>query len=622
MPLQKLQFRPGVLRDVTGYTNEGGWRDSNLVRFRLGFPESIGGWEKYAPNYAFLGICRSMLNWVALDGSNYLAFGTQLKYYIEEGGYNYDITPIRSTVVLNGPFAATNGSPVIAVTDVAHGCNTGDYVTFSGAVTLGGNITATVLNKEYSVTVTNVNTYTITASVNANASDVGNGGPTVTAAYQINIGLDNQVVGNGWGAGVWSRGTWGSAATISVTTSLRLWSQDNYGEDLIFAIRNGDIYYWDASTASIVSLVSAQRGVALSSLSTDPETPTIASQVIVSDRDRHVIAFGANMGGITAQDPLSIRFSSQEDPFTWTSLPTNTAGELRIGSGTAIVRAVETKREILVFTDVAAYSMQFIGPPDTFGIQQVASGVTVNGYNSLVAVDDTVYWMGINTFYVYAGQTQELVCPLLNYVFNDFNKGESDKVVAGLNSEFNEVTWFYPSAASSENDLYVTYNYVDRVWSHGALARTGWLDRGTRNYPTAASTDNYLYFHELGTDDGSTNPPSAINAYIESAPIDIGDGDKFSFVRRIIPDVSFYNGTNSPTVDFTLKTQNYPGSSYEAGSNSSVVRTSTIPVDQYTQVADVRLRGRSVILRVESNKVGTRWGLGSPRIETQVDGRR
>jgi hypothetical protein len=622
MPLQKLQFRPGVLRDVTGYTNEGGWRDSNLVRFRLGFPESIGGWEKYAPNYAFLGICRSMLNWVALDGSNYLAFGTQLKYYIEEGGYNYDITPIRSTVVLNGPFAATNGSPVIAVTDVAHGCVTGDYVTFSGAVSLGGNITAAVLNKEYSVTVVSGDAYTITASVNGNASVVGTGGATVTAAYQINVGLDDQVVGNGWGAGTWGRGTWGSEATVSVTASLRLWSQDNYGEDLIFNIRNGDVYYWDASTANVVPLTSAQRGVALSSLSTDPETPTIASQVIVSDRDRHVIAFGANMGGATAQDPLSIRFSSQEDPFTWTALPTNTAGELRIGSGTAIVRAVETKREILVFTDVAVYSMQFIGPPDTFGIQQVASGVTVNGYNSLVAVDDTVYWMGLNTFYVYAGQTQELVCPLLNYVFNNFNKGESDKVFAGVNSEFNEVTWFYPSADSSENDLYVTYNYVERVWTHGALARTGWIDRGTRNYPTAASTDNYLYYHEVGTDDGSTNPPSAINSYIESAPIDIGDGDKFSFVRRIIPDVSFYNATNSPTVDFTMKTQNYPGSNYQDGSDSSVIRTSTVPVDQYTNVLDVRLRGRSIILRVESNKVGTRWGLGSPRIETQVDGRR
>jgi hypothetical protein len=395
-----------------------------------------------------------------------------------------------------------------------------------------------------------------------------------------------------------------------------LWSQDNYGEDLIFNIRDGNIYYWDATTGTGV------RGVALSSLSTDPQTPTIASQVMVSDRDRHVIAFGANMGGSTVQDPLSIRFASQEDPFTWTSTATNTAGELRIGSGTHIVKAVETKREIIVFTDVAAYSMQFLGPPDTFGIQQVAAGTTICGYNSAVAVDDTIFWMGINTFYVYSGQTQELVCPMLNYVFNDFNKGESDKVFAACNSEFNEVTWFYPSASSSENDLYITYNYVERVWTHGSLARTGWIDRGTRSYPTAAAPDHYLYFHEKGTDDGSTTPPSPLNAYIESSPIDIGDGDKFSFVRRVIPDVSFYNATNSPTVDFTLKTQNYPGSNYQSGSNSSVVRTTTVPVDQYTQVLDVRLRGRSVILRVESNKVGTRWGLGSPRIETQVDGKR
>ena len=616
MSLQRLQFRPGVIKDVTGYTNEGGWRVSNLVRFRLGFPESVGGWEKYAPNNPFLGTCRSMLNWVALNGSNYLAFGTDLKYYIEEGGYNYDITPIRSTDVLNNPFSATNGSPIITVTDTAHGCVTGDYVTFSGAVSLGGNITAAVLNKEYSVTVVNANSYKITASVNANASDTGNGGSSVTAAYQISIGLNTQVGGTGWGAGTWGRGTWGSAATLSAVNTLRLWSQDNYGEDLIFNIRNGNIFYWDATTGTGV------RGVTLASLSTDSQTPTLASQVMVSDRDRHVIAFGANMGGSTAQDPLSIRFASQEDPFTWTPSATNTAGELRLGSGTHIVKAIETKREIVVFTDVAAYSMQFLGPPDTFGIQQVAAGTTIMGYNSAISVDDTIFWMGINTFYVYSGQTQELVCPLLNYVFNNLNKDESDKVFAACNSEFNEVTWFYPSASSTENDLYVTYNYVDRVWTYGALARTGWLDRGTRNYPTAASPDNYLYLHEKGTDDGSTTPPSPINAYIESSPIDIGDGDKFSFVRRIIPDVSFYNATNSPTVDFTLKTQNYPGSNYQSGSNSSVIRTATVPVDQYTQVLDVRLRGRSVILRVESNKVGTRWGLGSPRIETQVDGRR
>lgn len=615
MPLQKLQFRPGVIRDVTGYTNEGGWRDGNLVRFRLGFPQTVGGWQKYSTD-AFLGIARSMLNWITLNSSNLLAFGTNKKYYIEESGIYNDITPIRSTVVLSNPFDATTGSAVVLVADLAHGCVNGDFVTFSGAVSLGGNITAAVLNREFEVvTVVDTNSYTINVGVNATASDSGGGGTSVTAQYQINTGLTTQVGGNGWNAGTWGTVGWGLGTDVTVGNSLRLWSQDNYGEDLIFNVRNGGIYYWYGG-GNITT-----RGVTLASLSTDPQTPTIANQVLISDRDRHVIAFGANFGS-GPQDPLSIRFSSQEDPFTWTSTATNTAGELRLGSGTAIVRAVETKREILVFTDVAAYSMQFLGPPSTFGIQQVAAGITVNGYNSFIAVDETVYWMGQNGFYVYTGQTQVLVCPLQSYLFDNFNKTESDKVFAALNTEFNEVTWFYPSAASSENDLYITYNYVDRVWSYGALARTGWLDRGVRQYPTGASPDSYLYSHELGTDDGSTTPASALNTFIESAPIDIGEGDQFSFVRRIIPDVSFYNATNDPTVDLVLKTQNYPGSNYEDGSDSSVTRTATVPVDQYTRVLDVRLRGRSVIFRIESNKVGTRWSLGSPRLETQADGRR
>lgn len=615
MPLQKLQFRPGVIRDVTGYTNEGGWRDGNLVRFRLGFPQTVGGWQKYSPD-AFLGIARSMLNWITLNSSNLLAFGTNKKYYVEEGGIYNDITPLRETVVLSNPFSvsSTVNPTLVTVSDLSHGCITGDFVTFSGATSLGGNVTAAVLNQEFEVTVVNSNVYTINIGITSTVTATG-GGTSVTAKYQINTGLTTQVGGNGWNAGSWGRGEWGSGTDVTVGNSLRLWSQDNYGEDLIFNVRNGGLYYWYGGG------LSTTRGVTLASLSSDPETPTIASQVLISDRDRHVIAFGANFG-TGPQDPLSIRFSSQEDPFTWTSTATNTAGELRIGSGTAIIKAIETKREILVFTDIAAYSMQFIGPPSTFGIQQVAAGITVNGYNSFVSVDDTVYWMGKNSFYVYTGQTQVLVCPLQSYVFDNFNYVESDKVFAALNTEFNEVTWFYPAADSSENNLYVTYNYVDRVWSYGSLARTGWIDRGVREYPIAASVDSYLYNHELGTDDGSTNPSSPISAFIESAPIDIGDGDKFSFVRRIIPDVSFYNATNSPTVDFVLKTQNYPGSNYEDGSDSSVIRTATVPVDQYTRVLDVRLRGRSVILRVESNKVGTRWSLGSPRLETQPDGQR
>jgi len=616
MALQKLQFRPGVIRDVTGYTNEGGWRDSNLIRFRLGFPQSIGGWTKYAPNDQFIGTCRSMLNWVTLNSSNLLGFGTNKKFYIEEGGVNYDVTPIRKVSSLSNPFTATAGSSVISVADTGHGCTNGDYVTFTGAATLGGNITAAVLNKEFSITYVDANNYTITVSATANSSDTGKGGTGVVATYQINIGLDTQVGGTGWGAGTWGRGTWGSAATVTVANTLRLWAEDNYGEDLVFNIRNGGVYYWKASTGLTT------RAVTLASLSTDTQTPTLALQVIVSDRDRHVLALGANYGTGTAQDPLIIRFSSQEDPYTWTSLPTNTAGDLRLGSGSRIVRGVETKREIIIFTDIAAYSLQFVGPPYTFGITQIAAGINVNGYNSFATIDDTIYWMGTSSFYVYAGQTAPLVCPIQDYIFDNYNSAQSDKVYAAVLAEYSEITWFYPSANSDENDLYVTYNFADRVWSHGSLARTAWIDSGIRPYPLAASVDNYLYYQEYGTDDGSTNPATPLNAYVESAPIDIGDGDKFSFVRRLIPDVSFFNATNSPTVDFILKTQNYPGSNYQNGSDSAVVRTATVPVDQYTQVCDVRLRGRSVVLRVESNKVGTRWSLGSPRIETQVDGKR
>ena len=615
MPFQKLQFRPGVIRDVTGYTNEGGWFDCNLVRFRLGFPETIGGWQKLSSS-TFLGSARTLLAWVTLNGNNYLSLGTNLKFYVEKSGGYYDITPIRRTVVLNGAFTATNGLSTIVVADTSHGCVNGDFVTFSGATSLGGNVTATILNAEYQITYIDVDSYSITVPVTANGSDTAHGGTTITAAYQINTGLDTQVGGIGWGAGTWGRGTWGSGTTVSVGNSLRLWSQDNYGEDLIFNVRNGGVYYWYGG-GSITT-----RAVTLSSLSTDLTTPDVVTQIIVSDRDRHVIAFGSNMGGGGTQDPLLVRFSDGEDPFTWYPSATNTAGDLRIGSGTKIVKAVETKREIVIFSDTAVYSMQYLGPPYTFGLQQLAANTTIMGYNSAVAVDDAVFWMGHSNFYVYAGQTQPLPCPIQSYVFNDFNTAQSDKVFAYLTAQFNEVSWLYPSANSSENDRYVTYNYIDKVWSYGILARTAWLDDGVRENAIAAGTDNYLYLHEYGLDDGSTTPSSALNAYIEASPVDIADGDKFSFVRRIVPDLKFFNSTDNPEASLVLKTQNYTGSNYISGSSSAVDRSSTVPVDQYTNVANVRVRGRSLIFRIESNKVGTRWGLGSPRIEVRPDGGR
>jgi len=624
MPFQKLQFRPGIIRDVPAYTNSGGWYDGNLVRFKNGFPQSVGGWQQYSPLAQFVGTCRDLIDWTTVGGINYVGIGTTVKYYLESGGALSDITPLRKTSLnLSNPFAATNGSTTLTVTDAGHGCVVGDYVTFAQAVSLGGNITATVLNKEYTVTtVVSASVYTVTMSVAANASDTGGGGTSVDAEYQITIGLDTQVGGTGWGAGTWGRGGWGSATTVSVGNSLRLWGSDNYGEDLFFNVRDGGIYYWSPSYGA------GSRGVTLESLSTDPSCPDIATLVRTSDNDRHLIAFGSNnfydSGGsiVNEQDPLLVKWSNQEDYTVWTPNATNSAGEFRLSSGTKIVHAVETNREIVIWTDSAMYSMQYIGPPYTFGISLLAANITTLGFNSFANVEDVVFWMGNGKFYVYDGRTQELPCAVINYVFNNFNYTQSDKLYAGINSKFNEVTWFYPSASSSENDSYVTYNYVEKAWSFGTLSRTAWLDASTNQYPIGAATDGYLYNHEIGTDDGSTNPSSPINYYIQSAPIEIANGDQFAFIRRIIPDVNFPAATNNPQVTLTLKMQAFPGSNYGNTSNSSVSQVATIPVEQFTEQAFVRLRGRQMSFKIESDRVGTAWNLGTPRVELQTDGKR
>jgi hypothetical protein len=593
------------------------------VRFRNGFPQSVGGWQNYSPNAQFAGTCRDLIDWTTVGGTNYVGVGTTVKYYLESGGSLFDITPLRETALnLSNPFAATNGSSTLTVTDAGHGCIVGDYVTFSQAVSLGGNVTADVLNKEYTVTsVVSSSVYTVTMSVTANASDTGGGGTAVDAEYQITIGLDTQVGGTGWGAGTWGRGGWGSATTVSVGNSLRLWASDNYGEDLFFNIRDGGIYYWSPSFGT-------SRGVTLESLSTDPSCPDIATLVRTSDNDRHLIVFGGNnfydSGGsiVNEQDPLLVKWSDQEDYTVWTPNATNSAGDFRLGSGTRIVHAVETNREIVIWTDSAMYSMQYLGPPYTFGISLLAANITTLGFNSFANVEDIVYWMGNGKFYVYDGRTQELPCPIQNYVFNNFNYAQSDKTYAGINSKFNEVTWFYPSASASENDSYVTFNFAEKAWTFGTLSRTAWLDSSTNQYPIAAATDHYLYNHEIGTDDGSTNPSSPINFYLQSAPIEIANGDQLAFIRRIIPDVNFPAATNSPQVTLTLKMQAFPGSTYGNTSNSSVYQTATIPVEQFTEQAFVRLRGRQVSFKIESNRVGTAWNLGTPRIEIQPDGKR
>lgn len=625
MPLTKLQFKPGIVRETTSYTNEGGWYDCDKIRFRFGAPEKIGGWSKYS-GATYLGTAREIKPFVSLDGTRLNGVGTHLKYYIEQGGGYNDITPIRLTTTAGDvTFSATDGSSTITVTDTDHGAIANDFVTFSSAVSLGGNITADVLNQEYQVfNVTSVNSYTIIAkntsgvTVTANASDTGNGGASVVGVYQINTGLDTTVAGTGWGAGTWSRGTWGSSSSLlAVGAALRLWSSDNFGEDLIINARDGGIYYWDNSAGV------STRAVALSDLAgADSTTPTIAKQVMISDTDRHIIVFGCDpQNNIGAADPLLIRFSDQESPTTWASLPTNTAGDLRIGSGSEIVSAIETRQQILVFTDVSLHAMQFLGPPFTFGINLISENITIMSPNSVKAVDDMVFWMGMQDFYVYTGQVQKLPCTVRDYVFEDFNDVQAEKVFAALNSSFNEIWWFYPSANSDEIDRYVVYNHQQKLWFYGTMARTAWVDRGINEYPLAAAPDGYLYLQELGLNDGENG--TAINAYINSSPIDMGDGENFAFIRRMIPDVTFVGSSAvNPSVNFILQTQNFPGADYSTTSSNNITRSATVPVEQFTEQVHVRLRGRSMALKLESDSLDVQWRLGSPRVDIRPDGRR
>jgi len=704
MTLQKLQFRPGINRETTSYSNEGGWFDMDKVRFRFGFPEKIGGWIKQSST-TFLGTCRALHPWIALDGSNYLGVGTHLKYYINEGGGYNDITPIRATTSagdvtlsasdneLDGAisaidttitlssssgfpnsgrikidseiitYASVSGNNLIGcvrgvndtvaathadeadvlcatliVTDTNNGSLENDFVTLSGAATLGGNITANILNQEYQITsIINSNSYQIEARtvstigsittttglnptyVFASSSDSGNGGSSIIGTYQINTGLDTTIVGNGWGAGTWSRGAWGSGANLSASgQTLRIWSHDNFGEDLIINVRDGDIFYWDKTNGA------SARAVELASLAGANKAPVIAKQIMVSDRDRHVIAFGCdsetNPG---VQDPLLIRFSDQENITEWQSLVDNTAGDLRIGSGSKIITALETRQQVLVFTDVSLHAMQYLGPPFTFGINSISEGITIASPLSAIAVEDNVFWMGAEEFYVYGGAVQRLPCSVRDYVFSNINNDQLEKVTVGLNTAFSEVTWFYPSASSNENDSYVTYNYDQKIWYYGMMSRTCWLDRGVNNDPIAASPDHYLYFQEIGFDDGSTSPATAIISYIESSQMDLGEGEQFSFMRRLIPDMTFRNSTAPvPSAIMTLKVRNFPGGNYLDSNSNSVTKTASVPVEQFTEQVFVRLRGRSFAFRIESEDTGVAWRLGSPRVDIIPDGRR
>ena len=726
MPLQKITLKPGVNRENTRYTNEGGWYDCDKIRFRQGTPEKIGGWASVTLNNAYLGVARSMWPWATNSSFTYLGVGTNLKYYIMSGQSYYDITPIRVTTAAGDvTFAATNGSATVTITDTAHGAIPNDFVTFSGAVSLGGNITAAVLNKEYQIiTVPTVNTYTITATATANASDSGNGGSAAIGAYQINTGYPSQIPSFGWGAGQWGAGTWG---TTSGTTSIRVWGAQNFGEDLIYGPQGGPLYYWSVTGGSPLST----RGVALSSLggaitlpyvsgypviaglanlftegtpvtlaantssvfpagingtttyylvnintetltcnlSTTPGgtalvVPTVAGSgtyyiaklvdvpatqnlLLVSDTSRFVFAFGTNDYFSTELDPMLIRWSNQETALDWTPSITNQAGSLRLSHGSAIVAVAQTRQEILVWTDTSLYSLQYVGPPFVWSSTLLTDNVTILSDRAWGTAAGRVFWMGTDKFYVYEGATNTLVCDLLQYIFDDvpgINNSQNQQIFAGTVEKFNEIWWFYCSALTNGDanpaiDRYVVYNYVEKLWYYGTLARTAWIDSSViDHFPIAAdNVTKKLMYQEKGTDDVSTGIAVPSTSFITSAEFDLDDGHNFSFIWRMLPDITFRGSSAaSPAVTMYLLPLSNSGSGYNNndGTNENqsvptsgqsfapVTRTGTYPVEQFTGIVYTRIRGRQLSIKVESTALGVQWQLGAPRLDIRPDGRR
>lgn len=693
MPLKKLQLKAGVNQENTRYTNENGWWATDKVRFRQGTPEKIGGWTRISSSY-FLGVCRSLWNWVTLGGSNLLGVGTNLKFYIEQGDIYNDITPLRASSTINtDPFTA-NGTTTVTVTDTAHGGTTGDFVTFSGAT----GTYATTWNQEYQITVLTVNTYTITV---ASAIPAGSyGGAAVVAAYQIDVGPETALPSIGWGAGPWGSGPWGTGT--ATVYPIRIWSQSNFGEDLVFGPRGGGIYYW-ASSSGLTSrgvLVSSLGGAvtftnasptvvtatttfsegttlqfaATSSLPTGVsasttyyvfnvdgltfnltdsignlinttstgsgvyisnivDVPIVQNYITVSDASRFVFCFGVNDYGSLVQNPMLMRWSDQENIYQWTPAATNQAGSLLLSHGSKIVTVMQARQELLVYTDSTLYSLQYLGPPVIWGSQLLGDNISIAGPNAVALASGVVYWMGVDKFYSYNGRVQTLRCDLRQYIYGDINLEQADQFFASTNEGFNEVWFFYCSANSTTIDKYVVYNYFENggegVWYYGEMARTAWLDSGLRNYPMAATYIKNIVYHEFGVDDNTTEVSTAIYSYISSSEFDIEDGDRYGFVWRILPDITFRGSTTgNPTGTLTLIPMQNSGSGYNnptsvAGSdNASVTRTATVPIEQFTGQVYVRVRGRQMILQFENEQLGSAWQLGSPRIDIKIDGRR
>ena len=695
MALKKLVLKPGVNRENTRYANEGGWYESDKVRFRQGTPEKIGGWERISAS-TFQGLCRSLWNWITLGNLNLIGVGTNLKFYLELGGSYNDITPIRETAILNNPFATTNLSTTVTVTDAAHGAITNDFVTFSNVAPVGG----LDLNGEYQVTVISASTYTITASAAATSTVASGGGSTVNAVYQINVGNPYEIPLSGWGAGAWGTGTWGFGGTS--TSALRLWSQNNFGEDLVYGFRGGPIYYWEAAfgvdplvaTITIASpgvvtttatfangtpivltnsgypaalptglspgttyyVVNASgttfnlaltaggaaitttgtqsgahyimpNGVNITSLAGSSDAPIIQNFIYVSDVSRFVFAFGCNDYASTVQNPMLVRWSDQESLVNWTPSATNQAGSVTLSHGSSIITAIQTRQEILVWTDSAIYSLQYIGPPVVWSSQLMGDNISILGQNAAAQASGVVYWMGVDKFYLYDGRLQTLPCDLRRYVYQDINLQQNQQVFAGTNEGFNEVWWFYCSAGSLEINRYVIYNYLEKVWYYGTMARTAWLDSGLRDFPIAATYSYNLVDHEYGLDNNETGTPLGIEAYISSAEFDIDDGDHFGFVYRMLPDLTFSGSDASPTPEVTYTL--YPLQNSGSGTGTAVTANvdkltgaSYTVTEGFTGQVYTRVRGRQLILKVSSDNLGTAWQLGSTRIDIRPDGRR
>ena len=614
MPLQKLLFRPGLNRDQTNYTNEGGWYECDKVRFRSGMPQKIGGWLKYVVT-PLVGVCRSLFNWITSGSENVMAIGTNVKVYVEVGNNLYDITPLRATYTsITTPSTdncvdVTNGSAVVNINITAHGAETGAYVTFSGIAGPIGGIPASDLNKEHIVTKVDSDNFTITVATAATSTVTNAGGTAITAEFQINPGNVLTTYGYGWGAGAWGRSGWGTGSVTPVADFQRDWWFDNFDNDLVMNIRNGPIYYWVFDGAFTT------RAVLLEDIVGATDVPTEAMQTMVSQGDKHLLAFGATPYGGGTFDPLLIRWASQDDPFDWTPEPTNSAGFIRVSRGSRIVRAVPTRQETVVFTDASMYSLQFLGTTDVFGLQELSDNISIAGPRATVAVNNVVYWMGTDKFFAYSGRVETLPCTLRDHVFNNLNYDQLEQIVCGTNEGWHEIVWFYPTANSNTNDAYVIYNYLEKVWYYGTMQRTAWNDSPLRKYPQAVG-GQYIYDHERGTND-DTLP---MTSYITSSDFDITDGEQFMLMYRIIPDLNFNGSTAAaPEATMFIKPHNFPGSAYNTEENARVIQTT---INQYTDQLYIRARARQLGFGIRSTELDTQWQLGSPRLDARVDGKR